>query len=262
VALIRSGVAIALLWSIQAMAQYALEIIPLRHSTVEQVLPSLRPLLEPGGTLSGQSGQLFVRTSPANLAELRQALAAIDRPSRRLQILVRFEDAAQSAERDLSGSGVISNRGSQIELRARDAHSGSDERIDQRLQVVEGGTAWISTGQSRLLPQRERIRTPGGTVTRETFVTQDAGTGFAVVPRLSGQTVHLEIAPQRETLGPRGTVQGQRITTAVRGRLGEWFELGGMAGSAARDERGIGSSDQSRSTQSRRVWVKVEEIRN
>jgi type II secretory pathway component GspD/PulD (secretin) len=262
VALIRTGVAIALLWSIQAMAQYPLEIIPLRHSTVEQVLPSLRPLLEPGGTLSGQSGQLFVRASPANLAEIRQALAAIDRPLRRLQILVRFEDAAQSAERDLSASGVISNRGSQVELRARDARSGTDERIDQRVQVVEGGTAWIATGQSRLLPQREQIRTPGGIVTRETFVTQDAGTGFAVLPRLSGQTVHLEIAPQREALGPRGTVQGQRIATTTSGRLGEWFELGGMAGSAARDDRGIGSSAQSRTTESRRVWVKVEQLRN
>ena len=261
-ALIRSGVAIALLWSFQAMAQYALEIIPLRHGTAEQVLPSLRPLLEPGATLSGQSGQLFVRTSPANLAELKQALEAIDRPSRRLQILVRFEDAAQSAERDLSASGVISNRGSQVELRARDRRSGSDERIDQRVQVVEGGTAWIASGQSRLLPQREVNRTPGGTVTRETFVTQDAGTGFAVIPRLAGQTVQLEIAPQRETLGPRGTVQSQRAATTASGRLGEWFELGGLAASAARDERGIGSSAQSRTTQSRRVWVKVEELRN
>ncbi len=260
--LIRSGVAIALLWSIQAMAQYPLEIISLRHSTVEQVLPALRPLVEPGGTLSGQSGQLFVRTSPVNLAEIRQALAAIDRPSRRLQILVRFEDAAQSANRDLSAGGVISNRGSHIELRARDIRSGLDERIDQRIQVLEGGTAWISTGQSRTLPQRQMIRTPGGVVSQETFVVQEASTGFAVIPRLSGQIVQVEIAPQREVLGPRGTVQSQRIVTTASGRLGEWFELGGLAASAARDDRGIASSAQSRTSESRRVWLKVEELRN
>lgn len=262
VLLSRTGLAITLLWAVQAMAQYALEIIPLRHSTVDQVLPALRPLLDAGGTLGGQSGQLFVRTSPANLAELKQALQAIDRPSRRLQILVRFEDAAQSANRDLSAGGTISNRGSQIELRARDARSGFDERIDQRVQVVEGGSAWISTGQSRTLPQRQTIRTPGGVVSQETFVVQEASTGFAVTPRVSGQTVQLEIAPQREAFGPRGTVQAQRSLTTASGRLGEWFELGGLATSAARDERGVATSAQSRSTESRRVWVKVEELRN
>jgi len=246
--------------ALQAWAQYALEIIPLRHRTVDQVLPVLRPLLEPGATLTGQSGQLIIRTSPQNLAELRQALDTIDQPSRRLQILVRFDDALQSSNRDVAASGVISNRGSQIELRARDARTGIDERIDQRVQVVEGGTAWIGTGQSRTLPQRQLIRTPGGVVSQETFVVQEASTGFAVVPRLSGQTVHLEISPQREALGPHGTMQSQRVVTSASGRLGEWFELGALAGNSATDQRAIGSSSQARATESRRVWVKVEEL--
>ena len=262
VALIRSGVAIALLWSFQAMAQYPLEIIPLRHRTVEQVLPALRGVLEPGGTLSGQSGQLFVRTSPANLAEIKQALEAIDRPSRRLQILVRFDDALQSSSRDVSASGVISNRGSNVELRGQESRSAADERVDQRLQVVEGGQARIFTGQSRTLPQRQVIRTPAGVVSQQTYVVQEAATGFDVSPRLVGGTVHLDISPQRETLGPGGTVQGQRIATSVSGRLGEWFEIGGAASAAARNERGIGSSGQAVSSDSRRVWVKVEELRN
>jgi type II secretory pathway component GspD/PulD (secretin) len=244
------------------MAQYPLEIIPLRHSTVEQVLPSLRPLVEPGGTLSGQSGQLFVRASPANLAELRQALAAIDRPSRRLQILVRFDDAMASQNRELGASGVISNRGSRVEIRAQDSSGAADERVDQRVQVLEGGQATIATGQSRTLPQRQVIRTPSGVVTRETYTVQEAQTGFQVSPRVAGGMVHLDIAPQRETLGPGGTVQGQRIATTVSGRLGEWFEIGSAAAAAGRNERGIAQGSQAQSTESRRVWVKVEEIRN
>ena len=43
------------------LAQGTLEVIPLRHRTVEQLLPVLRPLLEPGGALSGQSNQLSGR---------------------------------------------------------------------------------------------------------------------------------------------------------------------------------------------------------
>jgi hypothetical protein len=47
------------------------------------VLPALRPLLEPGGVLTGQRNQLIVRTSPANLAELRRALQALDQSNHR-----------------------------------------------------------------------------------------------------------------------------------------------------------------------------------
>jgi hypothetical protein len=46
------------------------------------------------------------------------------------------------------------------------------------------------------------------------------------------------------------------------GRLGEWFEISGAVEGASRDDRGYGSAAQSRSSSSRRVWVKVEEFRN
>ena len=241
--LIRLGVAVALVWvALPAEAQYPLEIISLRHRTADQVIPALEPLLDQGATLSGQSGQLFVRTSPANLAELRRALDSIDVPARRLQILVRFEGGADAANRDVSGSAFLSNRGSHIELRAGDARTGETERIDQRVQVLDGGQAFIATGQSRPVPQRQLIQTPGGVVSQQTFVVQQAQSGFAVIPRVTGQTVTMEIAPQREALGPGGTLESQRVATTASGRLGEWFELGAV--------------------ESRRVWVKVQEIEN
>ena len=45
--------AVLMLLALSARAQNALEIITLRHRTAEHVLPSLQPLVEPGGTLSG-----------------------------------------------------------------------------------------------------------------------------------------------------------------------------------------------------------------
>jgi hypothetical protein len=258
VALIRSGLALAFAFAaVQAFAQsYPLEIISLRHRTVDQVLPSLRPLLDPGATLSGQSGQLFVRTSPENLVEIRRALDAIDTPTRRLRILVRFDDAGASASRDVSASAVITNRGSAAEVRAREAQSTSNERIDQQVQVVEGGTAWIGTGVSRSLPERRTIPGTG----QQTYVIQEATTGFAVQPRLAGNTVHLDIAPQREALGPRGSMQSQRISTSASGRLGAWFAIGGVVAASARNDRGIATSGRTTSSDSQRIWVKVEEV--
>ena len=80
-------------------AQNALQIITLRHRTAEQVLPSLRPLLEQGATISGEGSQLFVRTSAANLDDLRLALEVLDTPQRRLLISVRFDGERDATSR-------------------------------------------------------------------------------------------------------------------------------------------------------------------
>jgi len=99
------------------------------------------------------------------------------------------------------------------------------------------------------------LRLPDGTQI------QALASGFEVVPYLSGGGVALEIAQQRETPGPHpGTVQGQRLVTTVNARLGEWVEIGGTASAANRDDRGIGAASARRTSESRRVWVKVEAL--
>ena len=55
-----------LAFAVSAQAQQQVVILPLHHRTVEDVLPVLEPLLEPGGALSGMSGQLIIRASPGN----------------------------------------------------------------------------------------------------------------------------------------------------------------------------------------------------
>ena len=230
-------------------AQQPLEIISLRHRTVEQVLPALQPLLEPGATLSGSRGQLFLRASPANADDIKRALAVIDRPAKRLQISVRLDDALERERRDVQASGSIGSGGVRFSGSAQDSRSSAGERVDQRLQVLEGSRAYIATGQSRPL------RMPDGTVI------QELASGFEVVPRLAGGGVSLEIAQQRETPGPHpGSVQGQRLATSVNARLGEWVEIGGTGQAMSRDDRGIGSAGSRHASGSRRVWVKVEAL--
>jgi hypothetical protein len=224
---------------------------------------------------------LIVRTSAANLAEIRRVLDSIDSPLRRLVISVRFEDAGQARDSSVdsrvvirageggggaSGDQPVPRQGASAAVRIQDSRSARDERVDQRLQVLEGGQAFIASGESRPLRQQNVVRTPSGTVITESTVIQQAASGFEVVPRLAGDTVFLEIAPQREAFAPgrqgaAGAVQGQRMASSVSGRLGEWFELGGTSGASVRDERGILSARDSRASDSRRIWVKVEEVK-
>lgn len=202
------------------VAQQGLEIIPLRHRTVEQVLPALQPLVEPGGTLSGARGQLFLRASPGNVAEIKRALDAVDRPARRLEVSVRFDDALARERRGIEAAGSVGRDGARIGITAEDARRAATERVDQRLQVLEGGHAFTLGGP-------------------------DVGTGFEVVPRIAGTEVVIEILHQRPT---------QAGATAVRAALGEWVEVAGTA-----RERSTASTG---AAQSRRVWVKVEELLN
>ena len=204
--LLLSPLLLLLLASPAVLAQETLEVISLRHRTVDQVMPVLRPLLAPGGALTGQSNQLIVRTSPENLAQIRAVLDAIDQPARRLMVSVRFDASQQSVR------------------------SARDEQAEQRLQVLEGGQAYISTGEARIYGQ--------------------AGTGFAVMPRVSGSSVTLDIAAQQEAFTRGGAVRGERAVSTVSGRLGDWIELGGISVSSLRGEG------------ERRIWVKVEELRN
>lgn len=246
----------------QGHARETLEVIELRHATVEQVLPALRPLLAPGGVLTGQSGRLIVRSSEANIAELRQALAAIDRPRRRLEILVRLEDGGSRARESVEARGRIdSRRGSRVEIGAEARQGSASERVDQRVQVLEGGRALIATGAARPLVQRQTIRTPSGVRTEETVVLQEAASGIEVTPRLVGDTVVLELAQRRDRLSPDGaTVRNQSLETAVRGRLGEWIDLGGLSSSDERSGRALAGYSRESFSATRRIWVKVREL--
>jgi hypothetical protein len=177
-----------------------------------------------------------------------------DQPPRRLQISVRFDDSADASRQGIEASGRIGNRGGDMEIRAQDSRTTRGSQIEQRVQALEGRRAYISSGQSRPAMQRRIIQTPAGPVPQDTFVVQEAITGFEVVPRISGDRVFIEVTPQRQSFDRQGGVQEQQVTTSASGRLGEWFELAAIASSESRSS--------SRLSSSMRIWVKVEEIGN
>jgi len=241
--------ALLLLLTGAAFAQDRLEVIPLRHATVEQVLPALRPLLAPGGALTGQRNQLIVRTTPQNLEELRRALEVLDAPARRLEILVRFDSAGEDASQAVQADARISNRDSRVVVRGGASRSSAVERADQRLQVLEGRRAYIAAGTSR------PYRNSAGVEYHE------AASGFEVVPRLAGDMVILEVAPQRQAPGAApGSIESLDAATTVRARLGQWVQIGGIAVEQSRSDRGLAAGASRQATGRRSIWVRVDEV--
>ena len=139
-----------------ALAQQSMEIIPLKHRTMEQVLPVLQSLLEPGDSLSGMNDQLILRASPTTRAQVKQALAAIDTPVRSLLIHVtqNRDDAmsrsgAQTYGKIETGTTRViqppagsAQGGARIEIRSGDSVIGAQAGSTQQAGSTRAFLSW------------------------------------------------------------------------------------------------------------------------
>lgn len=255
--------------SVTHAADLVLEVIALRHRTVEQVLPVLQPLVPKPGTVSGMQNQLIVRTTASNLAEVRRVLAAIDRQPRKLLITVR-QDA--DASRGTAGAGIAGTvtRGSTqdavVGARVYSTQGLENDRSAQQVQVLEGNEAFIRIGVSVPVYDRRIVReTVGGRIVERSIDAidyRDILTGFHVRPRVAGDIVTVEVSPQRDTpaqLG-RGSMNVQQIGTTVSGRLGEWLQIGGIVSGRSVESSGTVYRTDTARTDDRRVLLRVDEI--
>ena len=258
--------------------QTVLEVIELNYRNADQVIPMLKPLLAPGGTISGMQNRIIVRTTPQNLAELRKVLDVVDAMPRKLQISVRQQGSASGtgSEAEVSGSigndrarvtvpGTGSNQGGnvvirrgndQVRGRVSQSQSAATESGVQTLQVLEGNEAYIQIGQS--VPVRSQAAQGS-----ETVQYRDAGAGFHVRPRVSGNQVILSISTRRDSVADpnTGAMNVQHVDTVISGRLGEWLELGGIAQESVQRDSGTVNRRSVSGRDDRRVFLKVDEMR-
>jgi hypothetical protein len=239
-----------------------IEILALRHRTAEQVLPLLRPFVDAGGALTGQGYQLFLRTTPSNARQIRQMLASIDRAPRQLVITVRQDRDAATASRSVGadGSVTISNRRvyGDVNVQAGDTRTTATGGAAQTIRVLEGGRAFIAIGTAIPMTFRQFVVTPQGLTEVRGTVLHDAVTGFHARPQVAGDEVTIELAPEQATVTSSGIERAQLATT-VRGRLGEWIAVGGADQRDESRASGTLASSQQSSSQSRGVWLKVED---
>jgi type II secretory pathway component GspD/PulD (secretin) len=251
-----------LLCCVAAQAQ-SLEIIALKSRPADQVLPVIQPLLAPGGTASASGFQLFVRTTPANLAQIRQVIASLDRAARQLVIYVKQDASGQGSRSDLNAGVALSPGNSGVRGSAEGATLSSRDAATQQLRTQEGVPAYISAGTSEPVVARSVTRTVNGVMVQESVVQRDINSGFYVTPRVNGDTVFLDIGTQRDTpgnLGP-GSANTSRIVSTVSGKLGAWIELGGTSTAQSAESRGVLSRSSSTDASARSTYVRVEEAR-
>lgn len=277
---------IVLLWGFAAVAgaeRMVLEVIPLEHRLVRDVLPVIQPVLAPGATATGTSNQLILRTTPENLAELREVLAALDTRIRQLRISVTQDAAvvAQAREDALSGHlhtgdfaagvpdrgpagsaalGVETPRG-EVTYRTTRTDSRQDTGNLHFVLAMEGQPAFIATGQQVPLPYVQSTLTPLGVGVAGGIEYRDVSSGFYVTPRVQGERVILDVSPRLEHADPHGSgaIDTRSAETTVSGRLGEWIALAGANLTTGAADAELLARTRRQGDNSYSVWVRVDE---
>lgn len=285
-----AGLIVVALASIAAHAQNTvLEVIPLRYRMAQEVIPIIQPMLAREGSVSGFQGQLVVRTTPANMEEVKRILASLDTAPRQLLITVRQDAEAgrsrSAAEvsgsvggdrgrvtvpgsRDPRGGNVVLREGDDsVRLQVLEGSGSQSDRNTQSVRVMEGREAFVRVGQSAPVRERQVQRSVvGGRMVEQVVETaqyRDAATGFYVLPRVTGDRVTLDISAQRESFSKpvQGGVNVQSMVTNVSGRLGEWMEIGGIGQDASGQQSVLLGRTTTTTRDSQRVLIKVEEVR-
>ncbi len=265
--------------------ELTLEIIELEHTLASDILPLVQPLVVQGGTVTGMHDRLVVKTTSANLSEIKNVLAAFDRAPKTLRITVKQDQAQQSRIQedavsgrfragDASGRladpgthngasvGIRDRHGNAVRYRALNTQSSDDQRVSHFVTTLEGHPALIQTGQSIPYPRSSALYGGYGVTVHEGIDYRDVSSGFYVTPRIHGQQVTLDIAPQLEHADPkdRGVIDTRYSSTTISGRLGEWIPLGGANEANSGNDRALLARTRRHGTDVYGVWVKVEEM--
>ncbi len=263
-----------------------LEMIKLNYRTAEEIIPILRPMVNEGGSVSGVRDQLIVKTTPTNLSEIRQILASIDRAPRRLMITVKqdIEGQVNRSRQDISGEystgnvGVSAGRrtgndrgisitaeddeGNNVRYRNLSTRSDLDDNNTYQVQTLDGEAAFVQSGQQVPIANRNAYVVNGNIVVQDTIDYHDVSSGFYVLPRVSGDVVTLQVSPQLSRVQPNQAAifDVQNANTTIRGKLGQWLQIGGIVQQFNTSDREILGSSRRQGQQERSIFVKVEEI--
>jgi len=264
-------------------AQMQIETISLQSRPATEVIEILRPMVQPGGSITGTGYKLIIKSTPENIEQIKSLLADIDNPPLQLLISVSMDKQTISTDRQRSqrvvvqgdkghvtvgesdkqtGGGQVQYDSGRIKYDARlfEQRNRQDAPAVQQVRVTEG--LWANIGSGQAIPITTRQRNADGTVT-ETTTYENVTTGFQVMPRVNGDMVSLSIRPQQQSVSSQGggVYNTTGMETTVTGKLNEWIKLGGVMNQANTSQRGLTYSTHVRDADLSLMWVKVEKAR-
>lgn len=229
-----------------------LTIIELRHRLADQVIPTLQPLLVQGGYLAGANSQLFIKTTPDNLKEIKAALAVLDKPLHRLLISVSNQGGSARQQQGYGLDSVATaNHGVSISGHAGTTVTQKDEQQTQQVQALDGSAAYIFVGQ-----QVNGLQNTGyGQEMAK------SGSALTVTARLVGDNqVIIEVDQDASQRSSRHMRDVSSLHTEVSGKLEEWIPLGDTSRSTHSSLNGLTGTQQGTLHRTESILLRVERL--
>ena len=247
-------------------------IIELNHRMTQELVPTIRPLVGDNGVVTAANNQLFIRADKERITEIKQLVAALDTEKRNHKISVSY-DAINSQQQDntrvqgtikrgnisISNSRNLPNNAAQIQFEQN--NSIVTQQNMQFVNVLDGERAFIKSGQIVPYTQEWVVLTQRYIQIQTTTNFRDISTGFSL--RLSSlgnssNEFELEITPRIASLNNNGFVDFEELSTTVRVRKGEWFDLGGTMINRDEVSRKILSNQNQAGQQSSHLKLRIE----
>lgn len=281
----------ALLWliTIAITASFSVsadtEIITLNSNTANAILPTVRNLLDPGGTASAYQGKLIINSSAENIAEIKNILSTIDKPAKQLLISVKQDGAGNETNKGYRTEGEIQvnphvtithnsdgtiteTKSSQSTIAIDSARinvinnkTNATDNASQRIRAMEGSPAYIYIGQQ--VPITNTTRDYQNNTLNRSVNYEDVNQGFYVTAYLIGDgKVQLDVNTENDKLSDnrRNTIDTQHASTTTSGYLGQWIALGGVNQDAIKNQDEYFSKNNQTKNWDNSIYIKVDVV--
>lgn len=237
-----------------------IEVIPLTNRPAFEIMPLLAPLLGNTAQLVDNGSNLLVKTTPDQLDEIRSIVRQLDVRQSNLVITV-MQSRQMTAEELNAAAGIQLNVPANAPARTGGRVFGhvyqtQDKNADENTQTIrtmEGVPAHIKAGN---IYPGQYYSNYGYAIATEPA---EATTGFAVVPRLTGNQVILSVSPWSDRMNGRGQIETQNAQATIRMNLGEWVELGGIGESTSSIHNARGNTRYAGESRMH-ILIKVERV--
>jgi len=241
----------------------------LSHRAPEDIIPTIRPFLQPGETIGAGYNELILRVEPENMADIKKLIKKLDQPAHRLIIYVNRDGQFNRQTEGYNVNnriniGVGSDLKSSYKGRVKiySTKDNSSNKNNQTIQVLEGHTAHISEGVSEPITDIQVQQYGNHSHISSSTNYQEASNGFYVTPRLANGSVILEIAPWYEDplSKNRTSAEFTRASSVIRGRLNTWIQLAGIDDTSTQTSSKILGRHAQTTKQKNTIWVKVVDL--
>lgn len=198
-----------------------LAVFELRYRTAPELLPLIKPFLDPKSVIRANNNKLVIRTNRPNLDEITRLISRLDKKLRNLRISLRQTTTplkTSDSDYRLHGDNTIYST-----LRTTTVTSNFQQQdITQTVVVSENKPAWISavkTFPSVVQAGRRKV----------VIKHRSLSSGFYVRARLTQSGVEISINTQRQRHNPSqgNRTLGNHQQTVRTAPLGVWFNIGG-----------------------------------